>query len=231
MRSSRPSPFEVLLGDMADLPEPVRRFHSLRVPLVTRGRAEITQASSWKARLICLLAGLPRSGRDVACSVVFTPLGDGREHWARDFAGRPYRSVMRAFFPSPRMRSEGWGEGQTESAALEAAPQDSSASAPHPSPLPVKDGERGSPHLIERFGPLGVFDLHFRLTPTARGLEWSLTGWDLLGLALPAASVPRIACLESADGDRFHFDIDVAFPLIGPVIHYSGWLEAEARSA
>jgi hypothetical protein len=37
--------------------------------------------------------------------------------------------------------------------------------------------------------------------------------------------VPRIACLESADGERFIFDIDVTFPLIGWLIHYRGWLE------
>ncbi len=190
MRSAQPSPFEVLLGDMAGLPEPVRRFHSTREALVTRGRAEITQSPSWKARLLCLLAGLPRPGRDVPCSVVFSPLGDGREHWARDFAGRSYKSVMRASSP-------------------------------------VKDGKREPPHLVERFGPFGVFDLHFKLTPTDRGLEWNLIGWDLLGHTLPPASVPRIACLESGDGARFRFDIDVAFPVIGHVITYSGWLAAE----
>jgi hypothetical protein len=46
---------------------------------------------------------------------------------------------------------------------------------------------------------------------------------------LPAWTTPRIACLESVDGERFLFDIDVAFPLIGHVIHYRGWLEADRR--
>lgn len=32
------------------------------------------------------------------------------------------------------------------------------------------------------------------------------------------------------DGDRFTFDIDVAFPLIGHVIHYKGWLVAMAAA-
>ena len=184
---------------MTDLPEPVRRFHSTRVALVTRGRADITQAPSRMARLLCLLAGLPKPGRDVSCSVVFTPLGDGREHWAREFAGRRYTSVMRASSP------------------------------PTPNPSPQRGGDH--PHLIERFGPLGVFNLHFRLTPNARGLEWSLMVWDLLGVPLPAASVPSIECLESGDGARFRFDIDVGFPLIGPVIHYSGWLMADEPAA
>jgi sulfite reductase (NADPH) hemoprotein beta-component len=36
--------------------------------------------------------------------------------------------------PSPRLRGEGWGEGQEQTPAQ--------VSAPHPSPLPVKNGER-----------------------------------------------------------------------------------------
>lgn len=76
-------------------------------------------------------------------------------------------------------------------------------------------------HLVEHFGP---FDLLFRLQPGERGLEWSLIGWRLLGMPLPRVTVPTIECLEAADGDRFTFDIDVAFPLVGHVVHYRGWL-------
>lgn len=183
-----PGPFERLLGRELDgLPEPVRRFHALRAPLESAGRAEIKASSRWTARLLCLLAGLPRPGHDVPCAVVFTPLGDGREHWQRNFGSRRYASVVRA------ARTTRPDEGRW---------------------------------LIERFGPLGLIDLHFRLTPGAAGLAWVLEGWRLLGLPLPAATLPRIACLESGGGKRFHFDIDVAFPLVGHVIHYAGWLEA-----
>ncbi len=49
--------------------------------------------------------------------------------------------------PSPRLRGEGWGEGQPEALTLECA------TAPHPSPLPAQCGERVSlevvPHLAE----------------------------------------------------------------------------------
>lgn len=76
--------------------------------------------------------------------------------------------------------------------------------------------------LIEHFGP---FDLLFRLTPTDDGIAWSLAGWRLLGVPLPALSRPSIECTETADGDRFVFDIDVTFPLVGHVVHYRGWLE------
>jgi predicted DCC family thiol-disulfide oxidoreductase YuxK len=86
--------------------------------------------------------------------------------------------------------------------------------------------------LIERFGP---FALEFRLEPSgealAASLSWSLVGCRLLGFRLPRWAGPRIACVESAEGERFLFDIDVAFPLLGHVIHYSGWLSADAPAA
>ncbi|HEY1795844.1 MAG TPA: DUF4166 domain-containing protein [Stellaceae bacterium] len=46
----------------------------------------------------------------------------------------------------------------------------------------------------------------------------------LLFLPLPRWTMPRAVCFESGDGDRFVFDIDVGFPLVGPVVHYRGWL-------
>lgn len=75
--------------------------------------------------------------------------------------------------------------------------------------------------LVEHFGP---FDLFFRLTPTTDGLAWSLADWTFLGVKLPSWSRPVIECTETGEGDSFVFDIDVAFPLVGPVVHYRGWL-------
>jgi hypothetical protein len=75
--------------------------------------------------------------------------------------------------------------------------------------------------LFERFWP---FNLYHRLTPGERGLAWLLVEWCLFGIPLPRCTLPTINCFESADGDRFVFDIDVVFPIVGPVIHYRGWL-------
>lgn len=75
--------------------------------------------------------------------------------------------------------------------------------------------------LRERFGP---FDLLYRLTLADGALCWTLVEWRLLGLPLPRASRPRIVCREAGDGVRFTFDIAVAFPVLGPVIRYAGWL-------
>jgi hypothetical protein len=75
--------------------------------------------------------------------------------------------------------------------------------------------------LCERFFPFVFFH---RLTPSAQALRWDLVAWRLLWLPLPRWLMPPTVCLESGDGDRFVFDIDVKFPLIGQLIHYRGWL-------
>jgi hypothetical protein len=180
MSDAMRSPFERLLGaDLERLPAPVRRVHSLRAPLATSGRAEITAASGLPARSICWFAGLPRPGCDVDVSVTFAPTETGGEHWKRTFADRSYASTMNAG------AGRDWG------------------------------------FLIEHFG---VFDLRFQLSPSPEGLAWSLVGWRCLRIPLPRWSVPQIKCVESADGERYTFDIDVTFPLIGWLMRYRGWL-------
>jgi hypothetical protein len=76
--------------------------------------------------------------------------------------------------------------------------------------------------LIEHFG---LFRLFSRLTVREDGLAWSLVRWRILGVPLPRWTAPRIECLESGDGERFVFDIDFAFPIVGHVIHYRGWIK------
>jgi hypothetical protein len=75
--------------------------------------------------------------------------------------------------------------------------------------------------LFEGFFP---FQLYHRLTPTPEGLGWRLVEWRLFGITLPRWTLPDVNCFESADGERFVFDIDVVFPIAGPVVHYRGWL-------
>lgn len=82
--------------------------------------------------------------------------------------------------------------------------------------------------LVERFWP---FLFYHRLTASADGLAWQVVRWRLLGIPLPHWTLPTIDCFESGDGERFVFDIDVVFPLIGPVIHYRGWLLPEGKAA
>jgi uncharacterized protein DUF4166/saccharopine dehydrogenase-like protein len=80
--------------------------------------------------------------------------------------------------------------------------------------------------LVERFWP---FVYCHRLTASPEGVAWLLVKWRLLGIPLPRWTLPTVNCFETGDGERFVFDIDVVFPLIGPVIHYRGWLLAQAQ--
>jgi len=80
--------------------------------------------------------------------------------------------------------------------------------------------------LVERFWP---FIYCHRLTASPEGVAWLLVKWRLLGIPLPRWTLPTVNCFESGDGERFVFDIDVVFPLIGPVIHYRGWLVPQAQ--
>ena len=75
--------------------------------------------------------------------------------------------------------------------------------------------------LCERFFPFVFFH---RLTASPAGLQWDLVAWRLGPLPLPRWLMPPTICFESGDGDRFVFDIDVKFPIIGQLIHYRGWL-------
>jgi hypothetical protein len=75
--------------------------------------------------------------------------------------------------------------------------------------------------LCERFFPYVFFH---KLTATSGGLRWDLVRWRLLFIPLPRWLMPITVCFESGDGDKFVFDINVAFPIIGPIVHYRGWL-------
>jgi uncharacterized protein DUF4166 len=75
--------------------------------------------------------------------------------------------------------------------------------------------------LCERFFPYAFFH---KLTPAPEGLRWDLVRWKLLFLPMPRWLMPIAVCFESGDGDRFVFDIDAAFRLVGPIVHYRGWL-------
>jgi hypothetical protein len=80
--------------------------------------------------------------------------------------------------------------------------------------------------LRERFFP---FTFYHRLTPGPQGLRWDVAACSLLGVPLPRWARPHAVCFEGGDGDRFTFDIDASFPLIGQVIHYRGWLLPQDR--
>jgi hypothetical protein len=75
--------------------------------------------------------------------------------------------------------------------------------------------------LVERFGPLRFA---FELPSDARGLEMRIVAWSCFGVPLPMALAPRSVAREWQEDGRFHFDVPIALPLVGLVVHYRGWL-------
>ena len=83
--------------------------------------------------------------------------------------------------------------------------------------------QRGA-QLVERFGPLR-FGFSLRREPD--GLSMDFTRWWLGPLPMPRFLMPRGVAREYEADGRFHFDVPVALPLVGPVIHYRGWLTVD----
>lgn len=76
--------------------------------------------------------------------------------------------------------------------------------------------------LIERFGP---FRFGFDLPSDENGLTMVMRRWWIGPLRLPLALAPRSLAKEWDEDERFHFDVPIALPLIGCIVHYRGWLE------
>ena len=51
-----------------------------------------------------------------------------------------------------------------------------------------------------------------------------LRRWSAFHIPLPLFLAPRIAASEHAEGEDFVFDVSVALPLAGRVVHYRGRL-------
>jgi NAD(P)-dependent dehydrogenase (short-subunit alcohol dehydrogenase family) len=80
--------------------------------------------------------------------------------------------------------------------------------------------QRGA-RLIERFGAIS-FEMALQLE--ADGLSMPFRRWWIGPLPMPRFLLPREVAREYEADGRFHFDVPITLPLIGPVIHYKGWL-------
>jgi saccharopine dehydrogenase-like NADP-dependent oxidoreductase len=83
---------------------------------------------------------------------------------------------------------------------------------------------RGSDNSFwERFGALN-FKLDLRVEDGR--LLYPITKAHLFGLPMPRALLPKIAAFETVDEqDRFVFDVKIALPIGGLLVHYRGWLQ------
>jgi hypothetical protein len=82
--------------------------------------------------------------------------------------------------------------------------------------------------LDEVFGPVAI-RLEWKATDS--DLTLHIVGARLLGLPLPSILQPRSSARESVDNNgRFHFDVDIAMPLVGSIVRYKGYLTPAALS-
>lgn len=80
--------------------------------------------------------------------------------------------------------------------------------------------QRGG-RLTERFGPMRF---SFDLPSDTTGLTMVMRGWSVLGIPMPLWLAPRSEAREWAEGEDFCFDVPIALPGIGEIVHYSGRL-------
>jgi hypothetical protein len=76
--------------------------------------------------------------------------------------------------------------------------------------------------LDEVFGPVAI---RLQWKASERGLQLETLGARLLGFPLPGFLCPRSHASETVGEDgQFHFDVPIALPLIGTIVHYNGSL-------
>lgn len=75
--------------------------------------------------------------------------------------------------------------------------------------------------LTERFGPMRFY---FDLPPDGLGLTMVMRRWSVFGIPMPLFLAPKSEAREWAEDEYFCFDVPIALPLIGKVVHYRGRL-------
>lgn len=88
--------------------------------------------------------------------------------------------------------------------------------------------EQSGRHLAERFGP---FQFRFDLPVTDSGLRMEMAGWKFWFVPLPLFLAPKSRASEWDEDGRFHFDVPIALPIVGLMVHYRGWLEPSQKQA
>ncbi len=81
-----------LLGDAWNLlPAPLQAMHDVDSDLTAVGVAEVERGESWLARLVALVVGFPRAGKDIPVTVSFKA-AHGGERWRRTFGDCAFAS-------------------------------------------------------------------------------------------------------------------------------------------
>jgi saccharopine dehydrogenase-like NADP-dependent oxidoreductase len=87
----------------------------------------------------------------------------------------------------------------------------------------LRDPDPVTQEIDEVFGPVAV---HLAWRITADGLALTTLHARLFGIPLPSFLTPRSNAREDIDANgTFRFDVPIALPLIGTIVHYRGWLK------
>jgi hypothetical protein len=91
-------------------------------------------------------------------------------------------------------------------------------------------GGRAMPSRLWRDGDvlcerLGLATFGFRLEVVDAAIVWRVVRVRVFGLSLPAHWFTGVGARESAEGERYRFDVWAALPLAGRLVHYRGWLD------
>jgi hypothetical protein len=91
-------------------------------------------------------------------------------------------------------------------------------------------GGRAMPSRLWREGDvlcerLGLATFGFRLEVADGAIAWRVVRIRVFGLSLPARWFTGVGARESAEGDRYRFDVWASLPVAGLLVHYKGWLD------
>jgi hypothetical protein len=79
-------------------------------------------------------------------------------------------------------------------------------------------------HQVDEF--LGPLSIRLQCEASERGLQLRTISARMFGCPLPDFLCPRSHASETVDADgQFHFDVPIALPLIGTIVHYKGSLK------
>lgn len=92
----------------------------------------------------------------------------------------------------------------------------------------LRNPDPATRQVDEVFGPLAV---QLQWSVSENGLSLNTAGARFLGVPLPRVLVPRSEADESIGNDgQFTFDVPIALPLIGTIVHYRGTLKIVSRA-
>jgi saccharopine dehydrogenase-like NADP-dependent oxidoreductase len=92
----------------------------------------------------------------------------------------------------------------------------------------LRNADSATHQVDEVLGPLSI---RLQLNASERGLQLRTISARMFGCPLPDFLRPRSHASETVGADgQFHFDVPIALPLIGIIVHYKGSLEPSEMS-